>query len=241
MMKTNWKSTLKNLIVPILVILFLTACGEVGPLQTVTETVPLEGASRAAVTLEMGAGNLNVAGGAEELAVGEFTFNVEEWEPTLDRVVAGDAVELEVSQPALETLGTPDGAENVWDLQLNERVPLALAIRLGAGQSDLDLATLNLRELDLSTGASGVNLNLAGDWTEDLDAQIRGGVGELTVYLPDDVGVRVNVDQVLGDLNAEELNETGDYLVNDSYGETEATLNLDIKSGVGTITLEIAE
>lgn len=205
----------------------LIACGEVGEVQTVAEEVPLEGAEQAAVALEMGAGNLSVTDGADGLMAAEFTFNVEEWEPTLDWVVAGDSIELSVAQPALETLGTPDGAENEWYVQLNGTVPLALEIRLGAGQSDLDLAGLNLRKLALETGASGTELDLADDWTADLDAQIRGGVGELTVVLPADTDVRVNVDQALGDLNLARLSEEGDFLVNDAYGQTDATLDLD--------------
>ena len=218
MLNTNRKRALHALTSLILIILFLSACSQAGALRTVTETVPLEGAERATVMLRMGAGSLNVTGGAEAFMRGEFTFNVEEWEPMLDWVEAGNAVDLEISQPTLETLNTPDGAENKWDLQLNESVLLALDVRLGAGQSDLDLATLNLQELEVRTGASGVDLNLAGDWTQDLDVQIRGGIGELTVLLPADIGVRVEVDQILGELKADGLNETDGFLANDTSG-----------------------
>lgn len=241
MMKMEWKVAILAIVILVLPAAFLAACGQVGELQTVTKEVPLNGAEQATVELAMGAGRLDVTGGAQALMEGEFTFNVEEWEPTLDAVEAGDSVELVVAQPELETLGTPDDAENRWEVQLNDAVPLALEVRLGAGRADLDLAELDLRELELNTGASGVNLDLAGDWTEDLDAEIRGGVGELTVRLPAGVGVRVNVEQGLGDVNAGELTEQDGFLVNDAYGETDATLNLDIESGVGTITFEVVE
>ena len=49
---------------------------------------------------------------AEALITAEFTFNVEAWEPMLDWMEAGHAIDLQISQPALETLNTPDGAEN---------------------------------------------------------------------------------------------------------------------------------
>lgn len=241
MMKISWKAVILALVTLLLLGTLLAACGQAGELQTVTEEEPLDGAQQAAVALEMGAGRLNVTGGAEALMEGEFTFNVAEWEPTLDTVEAGDSVELVVAQPELEALGTPNDAENTWDVRLHDGVPMALTVRLGAGQADLDLAELNLQELDLNTGASGVNLNLAGDWSADLDAEVRGGVGELTVRLPADVAVRVNVEQGLGDVNAGELTEQQGFLVNEAYGETDATLNLDIESGVGTITFEVVE
>lgn len=241
-MKTTMKrpATLLGLLTLLLLTTLLGGCTQAGELQTVTEEVPLDGSQQATVILAMGAGQLEVDGGAAALMEGEFSYNVEEWEPLFDYVEAGDALEVTVSQPETEGINTPAGAENLWDVALNEDVPLALTIRLGAGEGDLNLAPLDLRALTLETGASRVNLDLAGQWREDLEAEIRGGVGDLTILLPASTGVRVNVDQALGAVDAEGLSQQGDYLVNDAYGQEGATLDLNIESGIGSITLETA-
>ena len=86
-----------------------------------------------------------------------------------------------------------------------------------------------------------VELDLSGAYDNPVDVAIRGGVGELTILLPSTVGVRVNVDQGLGPVNTEGLSSDGDFLVNNAYGTTGATLTLDIESGVGAINLEVVE
>lgn len=63
------------------------------------------------------------------------------------------------------------------------------------------LGALSLRRLEVTNGAGSLTLDLRGDWQRDLDARIEGGVGEITVYLPEDRGVRVNVQQGIGEIN----------------------------------------
>ena len=43
----------------------------------------------------------------------------------------------------------------------------------------------------------------------------------------------------LGKINAEGLNRVGDSYVNDAYGESDVTLNVDVQGGVGEINLEV--
>ena len=42
----------------------------------------------------------------------------------------------------------------------------------------------------------------------------------------------------VGDVSASGLNQNGDTYTNDSYGESDVTLNIDISGGVGQITLD---
>ncbi len=43
----------------------------------------------------------------------------------------------------------------------------------------------------------------------------------------------------LGKINAEGLKRVGDAYVNDAYGESNVTLNVDVQGGVGEINLEV--
>jgi hypothetical protein len=239
MKTTRWKRYLATLTILLLAATLLAACGQAGERQTVTETVALAAADDAAVELRMGAGNLMVSGGAATLMEGTFTFSVKEWEPEVTYEVTGGTGQLLVAQPALANIGTSADAENSWNVQLNDGVPMTLDVGLGAGESNLDLSGLNLQAVELQTGAGAVELDLGGAFEEPVDVAIRGGVGKLTVLLPTDVGVLVNVDQGIGAVNTEGLSNDGAALVNEAYRTSGATLTLDIEAGIGEINLEV--
>jgi hypothetical protein len=71
-----------------------------------------------------------------------------------------------------------------------------------------------------------------------IDASIQGGVGEATVLLPSEVGVRAKAGGGLGKINAEGLQRQGDSYVNDAYGSFDVTLDVDVRGGVGEINLK---
>jgi hypothetical protein len=87
-----------------------------------------------------------------------------------------------------------------------------------------------------------LEINLAAaDWTQNLNGSIAGGVGSTTLTLPSDVGVRVEVEQGLGSVNASGFSQDGDTYTNDAYGQSEISLDLRIESGVGEVTLQLAD
>src|SRR3712207_9434526 len=73
-----------------------------------------------------------------------------------------------------------------------------LVVEMGAGESDLDLDSLTLTGLDLQMGAGETTVALTGDYAQDFDASIEGGVGGATVLVPSEVGVRVRAEGGLG-------------------------------------------
>jgi hypothetical protein len=93
--------------------------------------------------------------------------------------------------------------------------------------------------LKLQMGAGKTTVDLTGDYAKSFDASIQGGVGEATVMLPSGVGVKAKAQGGLGKINAEGLKRVGDSYVNDAYGESDVTLNVDVQGGVGQINLEV--
>jgi hypothetical protein len=51
--------------------------------------------------------------------------------------------------------------------------------------------------------------------------------------------VRVNAGTRLGRVNAEGLRKEGEAFVNGAYGDSEATLEVDVSGGVGQINLKV--
>ena len=223
------------------------ACGtqggetpKVGKMQHDSKSVDPKNANSARAQLKMGAGELNVTGGADQLMEAEFSYNVAEWKPKVSYDVSGKKGELVVKQEGSAEGGNlSGGVRNEWDIRMNDEVPTDLAVQLGAGESDLDLDSLTLRGVDLQMGAGKITLDLTGDYAQDFDATIEGGVGEATVLLPSEVGVTAKAEGGLGKINAKGLKKVGDSYVNDAYGESDTNLSVDVKGGVGVINLKV--
>src|SRR5918995_118992 len=210
---------------------------QVGKMQEESKSVDLKKAQTARAQLKMGAGELNVTGGADQLMEGDFSYNVSEWKPKVSYDVSGDEGELVVRQGGSEGSNLTGGARNEWEIRLNDEVPTDLVVQMGAGESDLDLDSITLTGLDLQMGAGKTTVDLTGDYAQSFDTSIQGGVGEATVLLPSEVGVKAKAEGGLGTINAEGLKKVGDSYVNDAYGESDVNLSVDVKGGVGEINL----
>ena len=223
--------------------LLLAGCGSqarVGALRSESQSVELGDARSVRVEIEMGAGNLEVIGGAEKLLQADFTYNVVRLEPEV-KYMDGTLVVWQPDGKGLSDLRGITDYRNEWSLSLNDEVPMDLRVDVGGGTSDLQLAGLSLTRLNVTLGAGGSTIDLSGDRAGDLDVTINAGAGDITVRLPRDVGARVQVDAGVGTIQASGLAHDGNIYTNAAYGESEMTLQVDIDAGVGQINLEIAE
>ena len=212
---------------------------EVGKMHEESKSVDPKNAQTARAQLEMGAGELHITGGADQLLEGDFSYNVSEWKPKVSYDVSGQEGELLVKQGGANSGSLGAKARNEWDINLNDELPTDLVVKMGAGESDLDLDSLTLTGVDLKMGAGKITVDLSGDYARDFDATIEGGVGQATVLLPSEVGVKAKAEGGLGGINAKGLKKVGDSYVNDAYGESDVTINVDVKGGVGEINLEV--
>jgi hypothetical protein len=258
------RSVIVSLLILIAVVIILTACDRgvrVGDLQTKSQTVELDDADSVAVEIQMGAGELDISGGVSELLEASFAYNVEELNP--QATYSDGRLEVRESEvnEGISSLFDLDEYRNEWDLRFNESVPMEMNIDLGAGRSDLSLGTLALTRLNIDGGAGSVNLDLSGsqflswlnftmgagevtvdltgEWLDDLDARLEGGIGEITVRLPRNVGVRIDVQTGMGSVEASGLSNDGDTYTNDAYGVSDVNLRIEIEGGVGQINLEV--
>jgi N-terminal domain of toast_rack, DUF2154 len=212
---------------------------QVGKMQSESKSVDPENAKSARTQLKMGAGELNITGGADHLMEADFSYNVSEWKPKVNYDVSDKKGELVVKQGGTEGVHLDADGRNEWNLRLNDEVPTDLVVQMGAGESDLDLDSLALTGVDLQMGAGKTTVDLTGDYAQSFDASIQGGVGEATVLLPSEVGVKANAQGGLGTINAKGLQTVGDSYVNDAYGESDVTLSVDVEGGVGEINLKV--
>src|SRR5215211_1278390 len=222
------------------------ACGtqgggtpQVGKMQHDSKSVDPKNAQSARAQLKMGAGELNLTGGADRLMEGEFSYNVSDWKPEVSYDVSGEKGELVVKQGSANGGNLSGGARNEWNISMNDELPTDLVVQLGAGESALDLDSLTLTGVDLQMGAGKTTVDLTGDYAKGFDASIEGGVGQATVLLPSKVGVKAKAAGGLGGINAKGLKKVGDSYVNDAYGESDTNVSVDVKGGVGEINLKV--
>ena len=114
-------------------------------------TIDAGDAVSASVLVRMGAGELRISGGAASLLEAEFTTNRERWVPELEYRILGGRGRLEVRQRKGRRIFFGN-IRNEWDLRLAGALPIDLEVKLGAGESRLDLSGVNLEALDVDMG-----------------------------------------------------------------------------------------
>lgn len=233
--------TLNRLFVLVLLsALLLASCGAggtVGDLRSESQSVELGDADAVRVEIVLGAGNLELAGGAEQLLEADFTYNVDKLRP---EVTYGSG-KLAVRQPDSRGFSDPTGItgfRNEWVLRLHDQTPMVMRLDVGGGSGDLKLSDLALTELDASFGAGDYLIDLSGDWEQDLRAAIDAGAANIRLRLPSEVGARVAVDTGPAAVTARGLTKEGNVYTNAAYGESPVTLTIDLDIGVGLVTLE---
>jgi hypothetical protein len=234
------------LVAAMAVALVAGACGtqrgatqQVGEMQRESRAIQAENANSVRANLKIGAGELDLTGGADQLMEADFAYNVADWKPKVNYDVSGEEGELSLRQGSGGGVRLGGDARNEWDIRLNDELPTDLVVQMGAGESELDLDSLTLTGVSLQMGAGKTTVDLTGDYAQDFDTSIQGGVGEATVLLPSDVGVRATAEGGIGTINAEGLQREGDSYVNDLYGQSQVTLRVDVQGGVGEINLEV--
>lgn len=229
--------------VTLLAVALLSGCVSMvtpGDTQTEEQTVEPQGAESAQVAVAMGAGSLNISGGADNLMDAEFTYNIEQWQPEVSYTVNGGRGELSVSQP--DNMSVPNNdVQYSWDVKLTNDLPLTLDVTLGAGESNLDLSELDLEGLSVQTGAGESIVILTGDYSRSFDVSMEGGVGTATLLFNNSVGVQVEVSGGLGSIRAPGFTQDGTTYTNDAYGSADTTLNVSIEGGVGEIQLQLVD
>lgn len=178
---------------------------EAGSVREVRETIPLPARESTSVDITFGAGRLEMkAGVSDRLLAGVFRYNVEQWKPEITH--EGDRLTLRQGGDK-DRWGIPSGnVRNRWELEFSPQMAIAMDVRAGAGDGELDFTGLRLSELDvdigagdfslrfdepnplsmdhmtLDTGASKIEVVRLGNARPE-EVRIQGGLGDIAVDL----------------------------------------------------------
>lgn len=213
------------------------------PLEGQAIERPLGGASDGEVRIDMGVGRL-VMGALEgdALLVQGSVPPLRDQRVVEEYRVDGDTAVYRLRSDPTGTFitGMPWSSRHVWVVNLTAAVPLALDIRTGVGQSTLDLAGLDLRELSVRAGVGQTRLTLPRQGAPSV--YVNGGVGEITIVVPAGVAARLRVEGGLGPVNVGPgfVRSGDDYLTSAAEGAAER-MEVTVQAGVGLITLRLGD
>lgn len=209
---------------------------DAGPVQYDSKTVEAQGAESAHVALHMGAGELRVTDGAQQLARADFSYTIPSSKPEVHYDKAGTRGNLVIEQPKSTTASFGNNKYR-WDLQLSNKLPMDLEVHFGAGQARLDLGSLDLRGLEIHMGVGQVDLDLRGKLKHSYNVTINGGVGQATVRVPSDAGVYAEAHGGIGSINIHGLRDVGGHWESESYSRAENKLRIEAHGGIGEIKI----
>lgn len=197
-----------------------------GATQTFTVSeAPPEDTQTAKVSIEMGAGELDIQGGSEKLVEGEIQYNISEWKPEVIR----DGRSLIIRQGSRDNLRIPTrDVVNRWQLKLGS-TPLELDIAAGAYQGTLNLSGVALARLNIQDGASQAEVRFEQPNPVRMESlRYRTGASEVSLY-------------GLGNASPAFLNfegGTGSYTL-DFSGSLQQDLEASITAGVSNLKIII--
>ena len=214
-----------------------------GAITNAPITQPLDGATRADVEIAAGIGTLRIGaldGGANLI---EGTIDRARGE----RVLQDYDVRYGTGYVTLRSQGTRfglpwwgDSGDHLWSIMLNPNVPTALRLNTGVGIANVDLSRLQITKLDLNTGVGEATLTLPAQGQGRAD--VNGGVGATTIIIPEGMAVRIDATTGLGDLDVpDDYRRSGDVYTSPNYDTATDRMELQVKGGIGDITIEHAE
>ena len=209
--------------------------GAAGPTVREHRVVELDKSDLTRVSLDMSAGEIDVKGGASNLLDADFSYNVPEWKPLVERTTSGTRADLKITQGSS---GINVGkTENHWQIALNDAMPMEVTAHMGAGEATLALGSLNLRKVDVHVGAGEVNVDLRGTPKASYRVNIEGGVGEATVRVPANVAISATAAGIIGEINVEGLEKRDGRWINPRTTSSPVTIELNVHGGIGEIRI----
>ncbi|WP_252183676.1 toast rack family protein [Rossellomorea vietnamensis] len=212
-----------------------------GTLNEYKVEVEKDDAKELEVDLRLGAGEMNVSGGSAEWVTGQIQYNNEDMEPQVKYDQSGNKGDIVIKQKKDIDVGAGLGnVKNSWDLQFSNKVPIDLRVNSGASDTNLDLRGMMLSGLKVDAGVGDVDVNLSGDWKDSFDVDIDTGIGETTVILPKEAGVRIQSEEGIGKSNFYGFTSIGkNTYVNDAFDTAEIIITVNVETGIGEVNFEI--
>jgi hypothetical protein len=131
---------------------------------------------------------------------------------------------------------TIPGSDPSWNLDLTNKIPLELMVKLVIGKSTIDAQNLRLSGLSTSVVIGETSVYLPEEGV--LTAKIEGVIGNMTIYVPDSMEVRINTDVGLLNIQLpENFISRENYYYSPGYAGAENRVDLDVSQVLGKVEI----
>lgn len=118
-----------------------------------------------------------------------------------------------------------------------------LGIRSSVGELRLDvLGNARFSKADINAGIGEIDIDFSGDLLDGSSAKVDLDIGEGSIYLPDDVGVKMSIGGGWSFLSQKNLDRSftrrGDTYYSDDYDEAARKFSVRITPGLGELNVD---
>jgi len=197
--------------------------------------IPVDGAQRARIRFQHGAGRIDIAAGTSQdtLIDGDFGGGVD-----IRNNKRSDELEIGLRMPgSIFPFDWSPGQSLDWSVRLNGEIPLALSLETGASEAHLDLINLRVTELSLKSGASSTTLTLPSK-AGLTQVDISSGAASLNVIVPQEVAARIRSSGGLSNVSvSERFPRSGNLYQSPDYESAANKVDMAIEMGVGSVSI----
>ena len=177
-----------------------------------------------------------------EKSKGEMRLSLSRSVPVdLSLVLGATKATLDLGGLDLTALQLESGAsETVVDFSSPNQGPMrTLDVNVGAASFEArNLANANVAKVHVHGGVGGVELDFGGEWQQDMDVRVDLALGKLTLRVPREVGVRVEVEKFLASFDQQGLQKRADAYYSDNWDRAKYHLRLRAQTTFGGIELD---
>jgi hypothetical protein len=207
-----------------------------------TTDFPLDGARSGNISVTMGAGEITLTGGARDPVLMEASVFSQspEWQPDFLSVLDNSTKTVRMTDKGhTGKAWFPMDSPNSWEIRLTDAVPVALDVKIGAGDCRLNLGTINLTSLTVHAGAGDTEIDFSRYHGGRFDAIIMQGIGDLSLRLPASGNTRIMLDQGVGDIAGSGYQMNNGAYVTPGFNPALPVNEITVKQGVGDVRLEM--
>jgi hypothetical protein len=160
---------------------------------------------------------------------------------SLDLALGAAEAEVELGGLRLSDLRIRTGASRTLVRFSKPNQRRCARAEFGAGAAELAVVGLGNSRCESITfdgGMGKVTLDFGGAWTAGSRARIRMAVGDLTLRLPRQVGIRLTTDKFLSSLDPAGLVRQGNSYVSPGYAAAPQHLDIELSTTIGGVKVE---
>jgi hypothetical protein len=164
-------------------------------------------------------------------------------DPPMDLSLDLGAVEadLDLTGLRLSRLHIESGASDgkIRFDSLNATRMSALDVSLGAASFRAErLANANTPSIRVDAGVGNIELDMSGQWTQDVELHVEVVLGIVTIHVPADVGVRLTVEKTFASFDHEGLMERDGAWVSRNWQSAPHKLRVSAETVFGKLSID---